>query len=334
MTPLSAAALAPASVHSADKVEPTPLVSRRRTLVAGGMAAAALSMPKMGFAQTAGAVNTPTRFVEVNGRRLAYRSVGQGKPIVLCHRFRGVLDWWDPAFIDALAAKGFQVVYFDYTGLGQSTGVRTYNFESLAKDAKDLIDALGLKDVVIGGWSVGGIAAQVYLALYGANASHVLLIGTSPPGTLVKTADPAFFPAASQPVLDLEAFTTGFFEPTDAGSRAAAKLSWDRIAARTTDRSPDVPADWAVAQLATLPNNPVFDSEAVLSVLKTTKTPILHLGGDHDLPFPVENWYALNPQLPTLNVVTYPRSGHGPHQQNPSAAAGDIAAFINGTRKG
>jgi len=43
------------------------------------------------------------------------------------HRFRGVLDLWDPAFIDGLAAQGFQVVIFDYSGLGQSTGEKSYN---------------------------------------------------------------------------------------------------------------------------------------------------------------------------------------------------------------
>jgi pimeloyl-ACP methyl ester carboxylesterase len=46
-----------------------------------------------------------------------YPSVGKGKPIVLCHRFRGVLDLWDPAFIGSLAAEGFLVVTFDYSGL-------------------------------------------------------------------------------------------------------------------------------------------------------------------------------------------------------------------------
>jgi pimeloyl-ACP methyl ester carboxylesterase len=103
-----------------------------------------------------------TRFVEVGGRKLAYRSVGKGKPIVLCHRFRGVLDLWDPAFIDSLTAEGFQVVTFDYSGLGQSTGEKSYNPASLVQDAKDLIDALGLRDVVIGGWSIGGLLRRYF----------------------------------------------------------------------------------------------------------------------------------------------------------------------------
>ena len=63
----------------------------------------------------------------INGRPLAYRRIGRGKPIVLCNRFRGTLDSWDPAFIDGLADGGFDVIWFDYSGLGLSTGDRTYD---------------------------------------------------------------------------------------------------------------------------------------------------------------------------------------------------------------
>ena len=158
-------------------------VSRRHVLKAGGAAAAMLALPLSSAigAQSAGVATAPTHSVTVDGRKIAYRSVGKGKPIVLCHRFRGVLGLWDPAFIDALAAEGFQVITFDYSGFGQSTGERSYNPASLVKDAKDLIDALGLKKVVIGGWSIGGIAAQIYLAMFGATVSHVVLLATTPP---------------------------------------------------------------------------------------------------------------------------------------------------------
>lgn len=319
----------------AQEVNERKCVSRRHVLKASVAAATMLALPPpsaMG-AQGAGAASAPTRFVEVGGRKLAYRSVGEGKPIVLCSRFRGVLDLWDPAFIDGLAEEGFQVVTFDYTGIGQSTGEKTYNPASLAKDAKDLIGALGLKDVVIGGWSIGGIAAQLFLAMFGSNVSHVVLLATTPPGKLVKPAEQLFYDTAAQPGITLESFTTIFFEPKDEGSRAASKRSFDRILARRNDRSPDVPADWAIAQIGTTPRNPVFPSDEILHVLKMTTVPILHLGGDHDIIFPIENWYALNGQLPTLQLITYPRAGHGPHHQYPEATAKQIAGFINGTRK-
>lgn len=315
-------------------------VTRRHILTAGAAMAAALSAPgslsaktQRVRAATTTAATAATRFVEVGGRKLAYRSVGTGKPIILCHRFRGVLGLWDPAFIDALAAKGFQVVTFDYSGLGLSTGEKSYNPGAMVKDAKDLIDALGLEDVVIAGWSIGGIVAQIYLAMFGDNVSHVVLLATTPPGQLIKPAEQLFYDLAAKPGIDEESFATIFFEPEDAGSRAASRRSFDRIMSQKIERSPDVPADWAIAQIGTTPLNPVFPSEEVLYVLKNTRTPILHLGADHDIIFPIENWYALNSQLPTLNLITYPKAGHGPQHQYPEMAAEQIAAFVKGTGK-
>ncbi|HEU4777527.1 MAG TPA: alpha/beta hydrolase [Telluria sp.] len=42
-----------------------------------------------------------------------------------------------------------------------SSGQPSYDPATMVKDAKDLIDAPGLKDVAIGGWSIGGIVAQI-----------------------------------------------------------------------------------------------------------------------------------------------------------------------------
>src|SRR5882672_5341045 len=139
------------------------------------------------------AVSAPNQFVEVGGRKLAFRTIGSGQPIVLCQRFRGNLDSWDPAFLDGLASHGFQVIVFDYSGIGLSTGERTYSPPSLAKDAIELIGALGLQKVVIGGWSVGGIAAQIVFAMAGPKVSHVVLLATTPPGDLAKLGEQLFF---------------------------------------------------------------------------------------------------------------------------------------------
>ncbi len=287
-----------------------------------------------GVASHSSARLAATQFIEINGRTLAYRSVGEGKPLVLFNRFRGVLDTWDPAFIDALAAEGLLVITFDYSGLGLSTGERSYNPPSLVTDGRELITALGLQDVAVGGWSIGGIAAQIYLAMFGADITHAVLLATTPPGQLVKPAEQLFYDTAAIPGIAVEQFTTIFFEPADEKSRAASTRSFDRIMQRTQDRSPDVPADWAIAQIGNTPRNPVFPSAEVLHVLKNTNVPILHLGADHDIIFPVENWYALNGAFPTTHLITYPRAGHGPHHQYPEAAAAQISAFIKATRKG
>lgn len=265
---------------------------------------------------------------DVNGRKLAYRTTGTGKPLVLCNRFRGTLDLWDPAFLQALAAQGYQVITFDYSGLGQSTGEKSYNPVDLALDAKDLIEALGLTDLAIGGWSIGGIAAQILLTMIAPQASHLVLLATTPPGQLVKPGEQLFYDTAAIPGIDLDQFTTVFFEPADAASVEASKRSFDRIMAQMDPKVAPVPVEWAMSQIGSEPRNPLFPADQVLAYLKLTDVPILHLGGDHDIVMPIENWYALNQALPTLTLVTYPRAGHAPHHQHPEMAAEQIGAFL------
>ncbi|UQA56967.1 alpha/beta fold hydrolase [Polyangium aurulentum] len=277
------------------------------------------------------AITAPNQFVESNGRRIAYRSIGTGKPIVLCTRFRGNMDVWDPAFLDALAARGFRVITFDYSGLGLSTGEKDYSPFALAKDARDLIEALDLKSVVIGGWSLGGLGAQVAVAMFPERLSHAVLIGTSPPGPNVKLAEQIFYDTAMKPENSFEDEVILFFEPRSQASREAARRSVDRIAQRTDNRSVPVPIDWAAGQIGNEPRNPLFPADPVLQALKTTTLPILHVAGDHDIICPVENWYALNQELPTVQLLTYPRAGHGPHHEHPEATAEHIAIFVRST---
>jgi pimeloyl-ACP methyl ester carboxylesterase len=232
-----------------------------------------------------------------------------------------------------LAAQGFQVVTFDYSGFGLSTGQRSYNPESLVKDARDLITALGLSDVVIGGWSFGAIVAEIYVATFGPTVSHAVMIAGTPPGPLVKPGQQRFYDLAAQDQATLEQYTGMFFDPDDAASRAASKRSFDRIFSSVNVRSPDIPVDWAIAQVPRTPPNPVFPSDDVLNALKNTRVPMLHLNGDRDLSFPVENWYALNGQFPTLSLITYPRAGHAAQFQYAELAAAHIAAFISDTKK-
>ncbi len=280
-----------------------------------------------------GAVDAPNRFVETGGRRLAYRSIGTGQPIVLCVRFRGTMDVWDPAFLDALAGNGFRVITFDYSGLGLSTGERSMNPFDLARDASDLIEALDLSDVIIGGWSLGGLAAQAVLTVHPGRLSHAVLIGCIPPGPQVKRGEQLFYDTAVIPDYTLEHETILFFEPKNPDSVAAAARSVARIAARTEGRSPPVPADWAAANLGGQPSDNPFPAELVLEALRTTQLPILHIGADHDIPFPVENWYAHNGAFPTVQLITWPNAGHGPHHEFPEAVAEQIATFVKATAR-
>ena len=104
---------------------------------------------------------TPNRVLSAaNGIEYAYRVVGDGTPpLVLLQHFRGNLDNWDPALIDALAS-GRRVVTFDNAGVGASTGTTPNTIRQMAIDAIAFLDALEFEQVDLLGFSIGSFVAQ------------------------------------------------------------------------------------------------------------------------------------------------------------------------------
>jgi len=278
---------------------------------------------------TTSALTATTRFVEYDGRKLAYRSLGSGAPIILCNRFRGTLDTWDHAFLDALAEQ-CQVIWFSYSGMGRSGGDPADDILEYARDARAVGLGLGLSKFIIGGWSIGGLVAQTVATEFPELVSHAVLIGTAPPGANPNSPEQLFFECALKPVNDLADEEILFFEPNAETSRLAARRSHERIAARAEDLDPPmIPVQWEAMLKASGTFN--ADKYNAREKLKSTTTPLLVISGDHDLVCPVENWYALNRQLPTLHLVVLPRSGHGPQHEFPEAVAGYIATFLRTT---
>src|SRR5258706_15514283 len=103
----------------------------------------------------------PTQFVEANGIRFAYRRFGKtgGVPIVFNQHYIGTMDYWDPMVTDGLA-RGREVILFDNAGVSSSSRKVPTTFEQMAADAIAFIKALGLKQVDIFGFSIGGMVVQ------------------------------------------------------------------------------------------------------------------------------------------------------------------------------
>src|SRR6267154_1327355 len=78
----------------------------------------------------------PTRFVEANGIRFAYRRFGKpgGVPLVFMQHFRGGMDHWDPAVTDGFAEHR-PVILFDNAGVAASTGETPDTINAMADHA-------------------------------------------------------------------------------------------------------------------------------------------------------------------------------------------------------
>jgi len=268
----------------------------------------------------------PTQFVEITGKRIAYRSIGQGAPMIVLNRMRGTLDTWDPLFLDELA-KSNRIVTVDYPGVGYSAGALPPEIGQVASFVAAFADALGLERFVLAGWSWGGTVAQTFLVEHPGRATHAVLIGTAPPGKGRVPIQQAFLDRALKPVNDFDDEVVLFFEPNSAVSRSAARASHERIYARpgVTEKIPSKREEIeAFLKAAETYRN---DAAGRLEKLKATRTPILIISGDNDISTAVENWFDLKGRIPNAHLIVYPESGHAPQHQYPELAAAQIALF-------
>lgn len=96
-----------------------------------------------------------------DGRSLGYREAGKGPPLVLLHGWA----MSSAVFTEALESLSdeFRVLAPDFRGHGASEGGAAFGFTDFAADLREWMEALDLKDAVLGGWSMGG---QVLLEVY------------------------------------------------------------------------------------------------------------------------------------------------------------------------
>lgn len=300
-------------------------MSMIKAVLPGMFAAAIVSTGAL--AAEPSAATAETRYIEIKGDRIAYRTIGKGSPLVLASRMRGTLDTWDPLFLDELA-KSHLVITFDYPGVGYSGGKLPSEMGLVAAFIGDLATALKLEKFALLGWSWGGFAAQALLVDQPGRVTHAILVGTNPPGQNQFPVGQVFLERALKPVNDLADEEVLFFEPRSEVSRKAAKASHDRIYARpgVEARIPSTMPEFAVYINA----HKGFreDATARREKLTATRTPLLLLCGDNDTSNPVQNWFPLNGRLPNAQLIVYSECGHAPQHQHPELSAYYIAGFL------
>src|SRR3954447_25181055 len=123
--------------------------------------------------------------LEVGEVSFVYRRFGNAHtpapPLVMLPHFRGNLDSWDPALDDRLA-EDREVILLDNRGVGGSAGLVPETVTAMARDALAFIDAVGLEQIDLLGFSLGGYVAQELVLLRPRVVRRLVLAGTAPQG--------------------------------------------------------------------------------------------------------------------------------------------------------
>lgn len=142
---------------------------------------------------------------------------GRGPVVVLVHGWGLNVRAWD-ATLNALIGKGRAVVAFDQRACGKSDmDFQTATIEDGAGDVANLVKSLGLQEVVLNGWSLGGAIAVEAAHQLGAVCKGLVLTCAAAP----RYTNGAGFTAGVQQA-DLDGMASAFRRDKAATSLAVA----------------------------------------------------------------------------------------------------------------
>ena len=263
-----------------------------------------------------------------NAIEYAYRDLGAGDvPLILLQHFRGNLDNWDPALVDALAADR-RVITFDNVGVGATTGSTPSTIEAMAHDAISFLEAMDFQQIDLLGFSIGSFIAQEIALIRPDLLRRVVLASAAPQGAAgMHGWAPEVIGAVGAPETSPEGYISVFFAPTDT-SRGAGQQAAGRIfGGRTSDR--DEPTTWQTREAQYdavctwgIPNH------ALLQRVAAIELPVFVANGDSDPMILPRYSHLLAGLLPDARVKIYPDSAHGFLFQHHEEFAADVHAFL------
>jgi pimeloyl-ACP methyl ester carboxylesterase len=275
------------------------------------------------------------RVSAANGVEYAYRDTGAtgdtgsgagGLPLVLLQHFRGNLDSWDPALIDALAT-GRRVVTFDNAGVGGSGGTTPDTIEQMARDAIAFLAAMEFGQADVLGFSIGSFVAQQIALVRPAIVRRLVLASSAPKGAAGMHGWAAeVMDAVGTPHTAPEGYLDVFFARS-ASSLQAGREALRRLYARTDDR--DEATTWATREAQ-------YDAvcawgipeHALLERLSALGMPVFVANGDSDPMILPRYSYLLAGLIPDARLKIYPDSAHGFLFQHHAEFAADVGAFL------
>jgi pimeloyl-ACP methyl ester carboxylesterase len=248
------------------------------------------------------------QFARVDDIKIAFKTFGEGEPVILIMGFSGTMDVWDEGFIKSLAAR-HKVIVFDNRGMGlTSSSSKNYTVETLGDDTAGLMDAIGVQRAHVVGWSMGTYIAQELALRHPEKVDKLVLYAADCGGK------EAVMP--SDEVLQKLGDTSG--SPEERGKRTFGLLFPQEWLQENPDPGkffPDV-VETSSPESINRQNEAWMEWQGACSRLSRITQPTLLITGTDDILTPPENSRMMAKLLPNATLVEMPGGGHGLIFQN------------------
>jgi pimeloyl-ACP methyl ester carboxylesterase len=249
--------------------------------------------------------------IEVSGAVLYYEERGSGPPLLLVHGTGGYADLWSPV-LDGLA-HSYRVIAYDRRGFARSSSAAGEKLADHARDAAELLTALGASPATVVGWSGGGVIALDLAASYPDRVAALVL------------AEPAvhLFTHPTRGALAM-ALRSGFqrYVRRDATSAALTMYRWASGYKTGGNRFDAFPVAWREQMLAhataTLREmDQMMRPYPSRSAIRSIACPVTVIEGDlSDAAFPAADAFVMR-LLSQARMVPLPGAAHMLHVDQP-----------------
>lgn len=273
---------------------------------------------------------TPTtaRLAKVNGIDIAYRMQGEGPPLVLVMGYRLNSTAWPARLIEQLARQ-YTVITLDNRGTGRSDKpIEGYAIANMARDVRGLLDELGLAQVHMLGYSMGGAIAQEFVRQFPDRIKGLILCATMAGGPSATYAEASVV----RVMRDLDGLTAEqaarrIWTVTYAPDYLAQhqKLAEEQMQREIAQPTPLHAADLQFQAFAE------FDGFRALSDIRK---PTLVLTGDLDRLISPRNSLRMAGLIPDAKLIVIPGGGHRVLWEATDECVAHIAGFLVAIDKG
>jgi pimeloyl-ACP methyl ester carboxylesterase len=258
--------------------------------------------------QTAGRPGT----VQANGLSVYYEEWGAGEPLVLLHGATVTHAMWASVIPD-LAAQ-YRVIAPDLRGHGRTNNpAEAFSYRLLAEDTAALVEALGLEQPHLCGWSDGGqIALEVGMRF------------PSLPRSLIVGAAQYSYPDHYQAAMGLMGFMAPGVVLFDQTERAAPGFL-DMVRQLHCPTHGPGYEETLLTQLCTMYLTPLnytrWDFSRIIR-------PTLVIVGDRDWGIPLEEAVGMYRQIPLAELAVISRGDHALPTSRPALFAATVLDFL------
>ena len=264
-----------------------------------------------------------------DGTQLYTKQWGEGRPVILLHGWPLSSDSWDDGAM-AIAEAGMKAIFYDRRGFGRSDQPWSgYDYDTLADDLADVIEATGAEDAALVGFSMGGGEVARYMSRHGGKGvSQAVLISSVVPYMLKTSDNPDGTPKAV-----FDGMTKGMKEDR---AKFFASFFKDFFGVSLIDHptsSEEIDHAWAVTMQAglkpTLACAAAFTTTDFRPDLASFNVPTLIIHGTSDKTVPIDAaGRAAAKSITGATLIEYEGAPHGLFATHKDRLTGDLLAFL------